>query len=116
MVSHPIARIRVSGACSAGKEMCVAKSAQGSTYGGSVENYFHCLYQWLEALVGIISRRNLTSHINWNKFYSTLLIVLLCVQLEWEDGAGEIYMNGTAYILKQCHWHSPSEHTIDGRR
>ncbi|KAJ8625201.1 hypothetical protein MRB53_033731 [Persea americana] len=35
------------------------------------------------------------------------------IMLEWEDGAGEIYMNGTAYILKQCHWHSPSEHTID---
>ncbi|RWR92580.1 alpha carbonic anhydrase 7-like protein [Cinnamomum micranthum f. kanehirae] len=35
------------------------------------------------------------------------------IELEWENGAGERYMNGTEYILKQCHWHSPSEHTID---
>ncbi|KAJ8625203.1 hypothetical protein MRB53_033733 [Persea americana] len=37
------------------------------------------------------------------------------IELEWENGAGAIYMNGTEYILKKCHWHSPSEHTIDGR-
>ncbi|XP_077251570.1 alpha carbonic anhydrase 7-like [Tasmannia lanceolata] len=37
------------------------------------------------------------------------------IMLNWTDGAGEIYLNGSGYILKQCHWHSPSEHTIDGR-
>lgn len=25
-------------------------------------------------------------------------------------------VNGTRYFLKQFHWHSPSEHTINGRR
>ncbi|XP_039126923.1 alpha carbonic anhydrase 7-like [Dioscorea cayenensis subsp. rotundata] len=29
-------------------------------------------------------------------------------------GAGEMWLNGTEYILKQLHWHSPSEHTING--
>jgi carbonic anhydrase len=38
------------------------------------------------------------------------------VQLQWEGYAGYIEINGTQYELKQCHWHSPSEHTIDGQR
>ncbi|CAK7332281.1 unnamed protein product [Dovyalis caffra] len=38
------------------------------------------------------------------------------MMLNWEDGAGTIEINGTEYVLKQCHWHSPSEHTIDGKR
>ncbi|XP_052169973.1 alpha carbonic anhydrase 7-like [Diospyros lotus] len=38
------------------------------------------------------------------------------VMLKWEGGAGYIEINETQYELKQCHWHSPSEHTINGRR
>ncbi|KDP44024.1 hypothetical protein JCGZ_05491 [Jatropha curcas] len=38
------------------------------------------------------------------------------MMLEWENGAGTIEINGTEYVLRQCHWHSPSEHTIDGGR
>ncbi|GMP98798.1 hypothetical protein CsSME_00046542 [Camellia sinensis var. sinensis] len=38
------------------------------------------------------------------------------MKLEWDDGAGHMEINGTEYELKQCHWHSPSEHTINGRR
>jgi carbonic anhydrase len=40
----------------------------------------------------------------------------LFVQLKWDGGAGYIEINGTKYVLKQCHWHSPSEHTINGQR
>ncbi|KAI4334373.1 hypothetical protein L6164_019073 [Bauhinia variegata] len=36
--------------------------------------------------------------------------------LEWADGAGYLLINETNYVLQQCHWHSPSEHTIDGKR
>ncbi|XP_059428580.1 carbonic anhydrase Nec1-like [Corylus avellana] len=32
------------------------------------------------------------------------------------DHAGSIQINGTDYFLKQGHWHSPSEHSINGRR
>lgn len=35
------------------------------------------------------------------------------MQLEWVAGAGYLQINETEYVLKQCHWHSPSEHTID---
>lgn len=39
-----------------------------------------------------------------------------CVQLKWKNDAGSILINDTRYDLIQLHWHSPSEHTIDGRR
>ncbi|MFS7990204.1 putative carbonic anhydrase [Helianthus anomalus] len=40
----------------------------------------------------------------------------LMLQLQWEGDAGSILINDTEYLLKQAHWHSPSEHTINGRR
>ncbi|CAK8571441.1 unnamed protein product [Lathyrus sativus] len=38
------------------------------------------------------------------------------IQVKWEGDAGSININGTNYFLRQAHWHSPSEHTINGRR
>ncbi|PKI64410.1 hypothetical protein CRG98_015195 [Punica granatum] len=38
------------------------------------------------------------------------------IMLRWEGGAGSMHINGTEYVLQQCHWHSPSEHSIDGKR
>ncbi|CAI9776465.1 unnamed protein product [Fraxinus pennsylvanica] len=38
------------------------------------------------------------------------------LMLRWEAGAGSVQINGTVYQLKQCHWHSPSEHTLNGKR
>ncbi|XVE59074.1 hypothetical protein DITRI_Ditri05aG0015700 [Diplodiscus trichospermus] len=38
------------------------------------------------------------------------------IMVEWKGDAGAIEINGTEYVLQQCHWHSPSEHTINGRR
>ncbi|KAG6708100.1 hypothetical protein I3842_06G062900 [Carya illinoinensis] len=38
------------------------------------------------------------------------------MMLEWEGGAGYIEINGTQYVLQQSHWHSPSEHAINGRK
>ncbi|KAI3683535.1 hypothetical protein L1987_84041 [Smallanthus sonchifolius] len=32
------------------------------------------------------------------------------------NGAGHIHINGTEYQLNQAHWHTPTEHTINGRR
>ncbi|XP_059627015.1 alpha carbonic anhydrase 7-like [Cornus florida] len=37
------------------------------------------------------------------------------MMLKWKD-AGHMQINGTKYELRECHWHSPSEHTIDGKR
>ncbi|KAK7323966.1 hypothetical protein VNO77_27470 [Canavalia gladiata] len=38
------------------------------------------------------------------------------IMIDWSGDAGHILINGTRYMLEQCHWHSPSEHTINGRR
>uniref|UniRef100_A0A1J3JIW3 Carbonic anhydrase n=1 Tax=Noccaea caerulescens TaxID=107243 RepID=A0A1J3JIW3_NOCCA len=38
------------------------------------------------------------------------------IMLKFEDGAGSININGFQYELQQLHWHSPSEHTVNGRR
>ncbi|XP_043691022.1 alpha carbonic anhydrase 4-like [Telopea speciosissima] len=38
------------------------------------------------------------------------------IAVEWIGDAGIININGTDYSLKQCHWHSPSEHTFNGSR
>ncbi|KAL2481347.1 Alpha carbonic anhydrase 7 [Abeliophyllum distichum] len=38
------------------------------------------------------------------------------ISLRWHGDAGSILINCTKYPLVQAHWHSPSEHTINGRR
>jgi carbonic anhydrase len=38
------------------------------------------------------------------------------LQVKFQGDAGSVVINGTAYYLKQMHWHSPTEHTVDGRR
>lgn len=37
------------------------------------------------------------------------------IKLEWETDAGGINIDGTEYKLQQCHWHTPSEHKVDGK-
>ncbi|GLJ47573.1 hypothetical protein SUGI_1004620 [Cryptomeria japonica] len=38
------------------------------------------------------------------------------IMVRWAKGAGTIHVDGTNFTLRQCHWHSPAEHTIYGRR
>ncbi|KAI4378711.1 hypothetical protein MLD38_016151 [Melastoma candidum] len=39
------------------------------------------------------------------------------IMLQWDaNKAGSIKINGTDYYLQQGHWHSPSEHSVNGRR
>ncbi|BAT91984.1 hypothetical protein LR48_Vigan05g177500 [Vigna angularis] len=38
------------------------------------------------------------------------------VMINWTENAGYITINGTQYNLLQAHWHSPSEHKINGIR
>ncbi|CAL1394821.1 unnamed protein product [Linum trigynum] len=38
------------------------------------------------------------------------------VMVHFDDSPGELEIEGKTYRLKQMHWHSPSEHTIDGQQ
>ncbi|XP_004493459.1 alpha carbonic anhydrase 4-like isoform X2 [Cicer arietinum] len=38
------------------------------------------------------------------------------VMVQWNGDAGNININGTYYKLVQCHWHTPSEHTLSGSK
>ncbi|KAJ0967335.1 hypothetical protein J5N97_024252 [Dioscorea zingiberensis] len=39
------------------------------------------------------------------------------VILQWMNGtAGHLLIHGKRFMLHQCHWHSPSEHTFNGQR
>uniref|UniRef100_A0A0D6R2U7 Alpha-carbonic anhydrase domain-containing protein n=1 Tax=Araucaria cunninghamii TaxID=56994 RepID=A0A0D6R2U7_ARACU len=38
------------------------------------------------------------------------------IMVKWPYGAGSIEIDGKKYTLNQCHWHTPAEHTVDGRR
>ncbi|XAR68476.1 Carbonate dehydratase [Bertholletia excelsa] len=38
------------------------------------------------------------------------------ITVMWKGDAGKININGTDFKLLQCHWHSPSEHTLNGTR
>ncbi|XP_019083112.1 PREDICTED: alpha carbonic anhydrase 2-like isoform X3 [Camelina sativa] len=40
----------------------------------------------------------------------------MMLRFEEDEGPGSFKINGTEYKLLQLHWHSPSEHTINGRR
>uniref|UniRef100_A0A0R0ELX6 Carbonic anhydrase n=1 Tax=Glycine max TaxID=3847 RepID=A0A0R0ELX6_SOYBN len=41
---------------------------------------------------------------------------LLIFRLEWKGDAGHLNINETYYNLIQCHWHTPSEHTLNGTK
>lgn len=38
------------------------------------------------------------------------------MQLRWNGNAGYLKISETQYQLQQVHWHTPSEHSIDGKR
>ncbi|XP_052115435.1 alpha carbonic anhydrase 7 isoform X1 [Arachis duranensis] len=55
-------------------------------------------------------------NLNYNPSNATLKNRGHDIELEIVDPTSSLQINGSRYILKQLHWHSPSEHTIDGRR
>lgn len=46
------------------------------------------------------------------------ILVGSMLQVQWTsvNGAGTFTVNGTQFVLRQVHWHSPTEHAINGTR
>lgn len=70
-----------------------------------------------------ISVRNSTDSFSVHQwlYYLICLSLFLCLmwlwmQVYWVGKPGSIQVNGVVYDLQQSHWHSPSEHSINGRR
>lgn len=38
------------------------------------------------------------------------------IMVNWAEGAGSLEIQGKSFILNQCHWHHPAEHTINGEQ
>ncbi|XBI75709.1 hypothetical protein VPH35_069044 [Triticum aestivum] len=38
------------------------------------------------------------------------------IMVKFEGDAGSVSIDGTPYYLRQLHWHTPTEHSINGRR
>ncbi|KAM0861277.1 hypothetical protein ACQ4PT_046010 [Festuca glaucescens] len=47
---------------------------------------------------------------------ATLVDNIFNIALRYEDAPGTVDIDGVKYTLKNIHWHSPSEHTINGQR
>ncbi|XP_048527785.1 alpha carbonic anhydrase 1, chloroplastic-like [Triticum urartu] len=47
---------------------------------------------------------------------ATMIDNVFNIALRYNDTAGTVMVDGKKYKLKQLHWHSPSEHTINGKR
>ncbi|KAG0525684.1 hypothetical protein BDA96_06G077900 [Sorghum bicolor] len=58
-------------------------------------------------------------HRDYTVANATLVDNVFNIALRFDDddgAAGSVRIDGKVYWLKQMHWHSPSEHTINGRR
>lgn len=55
-------------------------------------------------------------HRDYTAANATLVDNIFNIALRYEDAAGTVQIDGKKYKLKQMHWHSPSEHTINGQR
>ncbi|XP_009776894.2 alpha carbonic anhydrase 7-like [Nicotiana tabacum] len=99
------------------------ESEKGPSHWGEIHSEWSmCNSGKLQSPIDLLNERvEIVSHLgrlhrSYKPSNSTLLNRGHDMMLRWEGGAGHIKINGTQYQLNQAHWHSPSEHTINGRR
>ncbi|XVF05708.1 hypothetical protein REPUB_Repub05bG0195700 [Reevesia pubescens] len=98
-------------------------SEKGPARWGEIHAEWHaCSNGTMQSPIDMSSERvKIVSHLGrLNRSYKPSNATLINrghdMMLRWEGEAGTIEINGTEYVLQQCHWHSSSEHTINGRR
>ncbi|KAK7272165.1 hypothetical protein RJT34_28598 [Clitoria ternatea] len=99
------------------------KSKSGPSYWGDMHpEWSLCKKGSMQSPIDLLNERVKigshlgTLHMNYMPSNATIKNRGHDIKLEWVAGAGYLQINETKYVLKQCHWHSPSEHTIDGKR
>ncbi|ESR37773.1 hypothetical protein CICLE_v10029790mg [Citrus x clementina] len=93
-----------------------------SKWGELHKEWSDCKKGTMQSPIDLLNERvQVVSHLgrlkrSYKPSYATLKNRGHDMMLQWHGGAGTLLINGTEYVLKQCHWHSPSEHTINGER
>ncbi|XP_047331104.1 alpha carbonic anhydrase 7-like, partial [Impatiens glandulifera] len=101
----------------------VKDSSRGPQQWGDIkEEWGKCKNGTMQSPIDLLNERVETvSHLgrmkrNYKPSNATLLNRGHDMMLKWKDGAGIMEINGIDYELKQCHWHSPSEHSVNGKK
>lgn len=85
-------------------------------------NFSLCATGKLQSPINIVSEKAVGSSKlkplirDYHAVNVTLVDNMYTVAIEYPDGTGGITVEGKYYPLKQMHWHSPSEHRINGER
>ncbi|WOL09871.1 alpha carbonic anhydrase 7-like [Canna indica] len=53
---------------------------------------------------------------DYTKSHAVLLNAGHEIMVNWTTSPGHLTIDGKVYHLQQCHWHSPSEHELHGKR
>lgn len=98
-------------------------SDQGPQNWGDIKpEWFRCKNGTMQSPIDLLNKRvQIVSNlgplqINYNPSNATLKNRGHDIMLELIANSSYLQINGTQYVLKQLHWHSSSEHTIDGKR
>ncbi|XP_057451090.1 alpha carbonic anhydrase 7-like [Lotus japonicus] len=99
------------------------ESETGPLHWGDIKPEWHsCKNGSMQSPIDLLNERvQIVSHLgalqmNYKPSNATLKNRGHDIMLELHDNSSYLQINGTKYVLKQFHWHSPSEHTIEGRR
>ncbi|KGN64829.1 alpha carbonic anhydrase 7 [Cucumis sativus] len=100
-----------------------ANGTRGPAHWGVLRPEWHtCNTGQMQSPIDLLNQRvRIVSHftdlkINYSSSNATLKNRGHDIMLQWSGRAGYMEVNKTQYFLRQIHWHSPSEHTINGRR
>lgn len=91
-------------------------------WGGLDPNFTRCAMGTYQSPVDIKTREVAYNpmlgplHRDYTAANATLVDNIFNIALRCEDAAGTVQIDGVKYKLDNIHWHSPSEHTINGER